>query len=121
MLKFKLWDGESSIMLPDGTVLNKAEILKEFPLSATHPMILGYLDDAMTIVGDIDCLGVARSINNIDAALSDTAAVAAIEEIRNAPSPEVSENQRSLTKADMQLLEQHLTEVELVILEAQNV
>lgn len=116
-MKFKLWDKKTNVLLPDG-LASPDDFIKQFPLAAHVPFILGYMGD---VCGDVDPLSVSRDVHRIPEEMSDKEAVAEIERIRNTPPPSADSDSGIMTKADMHLLEQHLTDVELLLLEAQNV
>lgn len=117
MINIELWDKESSLILPSGREITAPEIFAEFPISRYDGVVLEYLPGQDVIVGALDGLGVLRDRLGIADGFSDTEALAEIQRIRNAPPEPVADEQMPLTRGDMQLLEQHLTELELTILE----
>ncbi len=117
-MKFKLWDASIKAYLPNGKELSHEVMVEEYPFCKNLPTLLGFIDDGMTIVGDIDPLPVAREAYKIDSSKSDGEAIAEIERIRNAPPPKITPEDRPMTQGDMQFLLQQMTELELTVLEA---
>lgn len=108
-MEFSIWDQKSPVCLPDGQRLGPEEFCAQYPLAATVPYLLGRVGG---VVFDADPLPLARMSFGISEDVSDEEAARAIGEMRNAPpqSPQVGA---------LQQLEQHVTEIELMLREGQ--
>ncbi len=120
MLKIEFWDEHTDILLPSGRLLPFNDVRSEFPNTGTSKIVLEYLPGNDDMVGAIDSIDILRQIYKIDESFDDDEALEAIHELRNAPPPLATDDIIPLSRADAQALEQHLTEVELLIMEAQN-
>ena len=82
------YTGEKIYMFPNGELANKERVLREFPaaLAFTHIM---ETDEHEEMCFSMQNLSAMRGIYNIDSSLTEDEAIAAIQDIINAPAPEV--------------------------------
>lgn len=116
-MKYVFWDNCTDLTLISGRLVTPDEMRSEFPSETRGKTVLSVRDGVVAGVYSLDGLKEALQLTP---SLSDEAALAEISRIRNAPPEPIPADQLPMSRADMQLLEQHLTEVELLILEAQN-
>ena len=97
MIKIVKYDPEHVYMLGNGEYGHEA-ILKHFPGVEQFPHLVE-TDESETMAYAIQLIPAMRSFYNIDPALSETDALAAIETIRNAPQPEPEPDQQTVALA----------------------
>ena len=85
MLKLEKFDGTKTYMFPSGEIATPERIKADFPAVEVFPHVLEINGNVCQAVME---LGALRGIHNIDEALSEDEAIAAIEEIVNTPAPE---------------------------------
>lgn len=84
MIKIKKYLGTETYMFPNGAVATPDVMLSEFPaiLAFTHII---ETDENEQICWAVNNLSAMRSMNDIDPALTEDEAIAALEDIRNNP------------------------------------
>lgn len=87
MKKLEKYTGEKTYMFPSGALATPEVMLEQFPAVLTFAHIIE-TDEAGEVAFAVQNLSAMRSLYEIDAALTETEAIAAIEEIINAPAPE---------------------------------
>lgn len=90
MIKVKKYLGTETYMFPNGKLATPEVMLAEFPAILAFPHIIE-TDENGQICWAVNNLSAMRSLNGIDASLSEQEAIAAIEELRNNPPIEESE------------------------------
>lgn len=90
MLKLEKFDGTKTYMFPNGEIATPERIRMQFPAVDVFPHVIEVNGDVCQAVMSLSAL---RSMHNIDAELSETDAIQAIETIINTtpvyePSPE---------------------------------
>ena len=87
MIKLEFYTGEKDYVTPSGVLYNKEKVLEEFPAALTVPFVVETNSKGRIIFG-MSALDTLCSVYGIDDKLSDEEAIAAIEEIRNTPTPD---------------------------------
>ena len=87
MIKLEFYTGEKDYVTPSGVLYNKEKVLEEFPAALRVPFVVETNSKGRVIFG-MSALDTLCSVYGIDDELSDEEAIAAIEEIRNAPAPD---------------------------------
>lgn len=87
MIKLEKYTGAKTYMTPIGTLATPESVAAETPAVA-HFTFVVETDPRGEVMRSFENLSVLRGINNLDEALTDDEAIAAIEAIRNAPPPE---------------------------------
>ena len=87
MIKLEFYTGEKDYVTPSGVLYNKEKVLEEFPAALSVPFVVETNSKGRVIFG-MSALDTLCSVYGIDDELSDEEAIAAIEEIRNAPAPD---------------------------------
>lgn len=87
MIKLEIYNGEKDYVTPGGVLYNKEKVLQEFPSALTVPFVVETNSKGRVIFG-MSALDTLCEVYKISDELSDEEAIAAIEEIRNAPAPE---------------------------------
>ena len=87
MIKLEFYTGEKDYVTPSGVLYNKEKVLEEFPAALTVPFVVETNSKGRVIFG-MSALDTLCSVYGIDDKLSDEEAIAAIEEIRNTPTPD---------------------------------
>ena len=86
MIKLELYTGEKDYVTPSGVLYSKEQVLEEFPAALSVPFVVETNSKGRIIFG-MSALDTLCSVYNIDDELSDDEAIAAIEAIRNTPTP----------------------------------
>lgn len=120
MINLSIWNKQTNLVLANGRILTPQDAFSDpnYSFAQYVTVVLEHLSDGR--IGAIDSLDVLRQNFGVSSALSDEEALSEIEYIRNNP-PTPNPDFAPLTRRDVQNLEQHITELELTILEAQNV
>ena len=87
MKKLEKYTGNKTYMFPNGVLATSEKMLEQFPAVLTFAHIIE-TDEAGEVCFAVENLSAMRSLYEIDASLTETEAIAAIEEIINAPAPE---------------------------------
>jgi hypothetical protein len=87
MKKIIKYTGEKTFMYPNGAIATKERVLQDFPAALTFAHIIE-TDEAEEVCFAVQNLSAMRGIYNIDKTLTEAEAIAAIQEIINAPEPE---------------------------------
>ena len=87
MKKLEKYTGNKTYMFPNGVLATSEKMLEQFPAVLTFAHIIE-TDEAGEVCFAVENLSAMRSLYEIDAALTEAEAIAAIEEIINAPVPE---------------------------------
>ena len=87
MKKLEKYTGNKTYMFPNGVLATSEKMLEQFPAVLTFAHIIE-TDEAGEVCFAVENLSAMRSLYVIDASLTETEAIAAIEEIINAPAPE---------------------------------
>ena len=87
MIKLEFYTGEKDYVTPSGVLYNKEKVLEEFPAALTVPFVVETNSKGRVIFG-MSALDTLCSVYGIDDELSDEEAIAAIEAIRNTPTPD---------------------------------
>ena len=87
MIKLEFYTGEKDYVTPSGVLYNKEKVLEEFPAALSVPFVVETNSKGRVIFG-MSALDTLCSVYGIDDKLSDEEAIAAIEEIRNTPTPD---------------------------------
>lgn len=82
------YTGEKTYMFPNGELANKERVLKDFPAALTFTHIME-TDENEEMCFSMQNLSAMRGIYNIDSSLTEDEAIASIQDIINAPAPEV--------------------------------
>lgn len=88
MLKLEKFDGKKVYMFPSGEVATPERIINDFPAVEQFPHVLEVNGDVCQAVMSLNAL---RQSHNIDAKLTEDEAIQAIEDIINAPQPELDQ------------------------------
>lgn len=81
------YTGEKNYMFPNGELANKERVLKDFPAALTFTHIME-TDEHEEMCFSMQNLSAMRGFYNIDSSLTEDEAIAAIQDIINAPAPE---------------------------------
>ena len=81
------YTGEKIYMFPNGELANKERVLKDFPSALTFTHIME-TDEHEEVCFSMQNLSAMRGFYNIDSSLTEDEAIAAIQDIINAPAPE---------------------------------
>lgn len=87
MKKIIKYTGEKTFMYPNGALATKERVLADFPAALTFAHIIE-TDEAEEVCFAVQNLSAMRGIYNIDSTLTEEQAIAAIQEVVNAPEPE---------------------------------
>lgn len=87
MLKIELYDGKKTFTFPTGKIAEPADIEEMFPAILKFPHLLEINGNTLQAVQELAGM---RQFHQIDDALTDEEAIAAIQEKVNAPQPEPS-------------------------------
>ena len=87
MKKLEKYTGNNTYMFPNGALATPEKMLEQFPAVLAFAHIIE-TDEAGEVCFAVENLSAMRSLYEIDASLTDEKAIAAIEEIINAPAPE---------------------------------
>lgn len=90
MYKVEKYTGEKIYMAPNGSIYNQEAVLRDFPAALTFAHIIT-TDEAGEVMFAMQNLSAMRGQYNIDSTLSESEAIAAIEEILNTPQEIVTE------------------------------
>jgi hypothetical protein len=96
MLKLEKFDGSKTYMFPNGAIADPATIRNHFPAVDSFVHIIEVNGDVCQAVENLAAM---RAIHNIDPALSEAAAIAALETIINTPAPVVISAEERLAAA----------------------
>lgn len=119
-MKIEFWDKKTPLTAPDGSVLTPADVFRQFPVGEGDDVVLEYLPHDESRVGAIDNLAILRGNYGILEDVPNEDALLKIREIRSAAPPETADDFLPITRAEAAALEVHLTEVELLVMEAKN-
>lgn len=86
MKTIKLYTGERVYMFPNGSLADKTAVLAQFPAALSFKHIVES-DESDEVMFALQNLSAVRSFYDIDPALNDEDAIAAIQEAVNAPPP----------------------------------
>lgn len=94
--KLEIYDGNKTYMFPTGKLATKEEVLKKFPAALTFAHVVE-TDENSEIMWAFQNLSALRTMYGIDSSLTQAEAIAAIQDILNAPEPEpeISAEERS--------------------------
>ena len=84
MIKLEKYTGEKTFMFPTGALATPDVVYNNYPAAKVFTFVVG-TDKNGQVMQSMDNLSVLRDVYNIDSALSEDEAIAAIEEIMNAP------------------------------------
>ena len=87
MVKIEKYTGEKTYMYPNGALATPEKLKADFPAVEAFVHIIE-TDEAGQVCFAVQNLAAIRLQMGIDSSLSEEAAIAAIEELRNAPAPE---------------------------------
>lgn len=87
MKKLEKYTGNKTYMFPNGVLATPEKMREQFPAVLSFVHIIE-TDEAGEVCFAVENLSAMRSLYEIDASLTEAEAIAAIEEIINAPSPE---------------------------------
>lgn len=87
MKKVIKYTGEKTFMYPNGAIATKERVLQDFPAALTFTHIIE-TDEAEEVCFAVQNLSAMRGVYNIDVTLTEAEAIAAIQEVINAPEPE---------------------------------
>lgn len=87
MKKLEKYLGNKTYMFPNGAIATPEKMLEEFPAVLTFTHIIE-TDEAGEVCFAVQNLSAMRGFYNIDSKLTEDEAIAKIEEILNAPTPE---------------------------------
>lgn len=95
MIKLEKYTGEKTYMYPSGGLATPDDVKAQYPAITVFAHVIE-TDEHSEILWAIENLSAMRALYNIDPALSEDEAIAALEEIRNAPQeePEASAEER---------------------------
>ena len=88
MKKIIKYDGTKTFMFPNGAIATKERVLQDFPAALTFTHIIE-TDEHEEVCFAVQNLSAMRGVYGIDSSLTEDAAIAAIQEVVNAPEPEV--------------------------------
>ena len=84
MIKLEKYTGEKTYMFPTGAIATPDVVYNNYPAAKVFTFVVG-TDKNGQVMQSMDNLSVLRDVYNIDSTLSEDEAIAAIEEIMNAP------------------------------------
>lgn len=114
-MQLKIWDRKTTYKAPYGDVYTPERIFKEYPQSEDEATILTMRSE--NVFGAIEFISDLRATyKQIDSTLSDEDFINEVQHIRDNP-PVPAADLATVTKSDIQLLGQLLTEMNLNILE----
>lgn len=87
MKKIEKYTGEKTYMFPNGAIATPDEMLRQFPAVLEFVHIIE-TDEAGEVCFAVQNLSAMRGFYGIDSSLDEEQAIAAIQEIINAPAPE---------------------------------
>ena len=87
MKRLEKYTGEKTYMYPNAALATPERVLADFPAAVTFPHVIE-TDDNGEVLFAIMNLSVLRSQYGIDASLSESEAIQAIQDIINTPEPE---------------------------------
>lgn len=87
MIKIEKYTGTKTYMFPNGAIASPEAVLAQFPAATAFTHIVE-TDEAGETLWALENLSAVRSMQGIDPQLSETEAIAALEQKRNAPPPE---------------------------------
>lgn len=87
MKKIIKYDGTKTFMFPNGHLATKERVLQEFPAALTFTHIIE-TDEHEEVCFAVQNLSAMRGVYGIDSILTEAEAIAAIQEVVNAPQPE---------------------------------
>ena len=88
MKKIIKYDGTKTFMFPNGAIATKERVLQDFPAALTFTHIIE-TDEHEEVCFAVQNLSAMRGVYGIDSSLTEDEAIAAIQEVVNAPEPEV--------------------------------
>lgn len=90
MVKLEKYTGEKIYMFPTGALATPEVVYEQYPAAKVFTFVVG-TDKNGQVMQSMDNLSVLRDVYDIDAALSDDEAIAAIEAIMNTPEEPVED------------------------------
>lgn len=87
MKKIEKYTGEKNYMFPNGALATREAMLEQFPAVLTFAHIIE-TDENSEVAFAVQNLSAMRTVYSIDPSLSEEDAIAAMQEILNAPEPE---------------------------------
>lgn len=90
MIKLEKYTGEKTYMFPTGALATPEVVYNNYPAAKVFTFVVG-TDKNGQVMQSMDNLSVLRDVYDIDAALSEDEAIAAIEEIMNTPEEPVED------------------------------
>ena len=87
MKKIRKYDGTKTFMYPNGAIATKERVLQDFPAALTFTHIVE-TDEHEEVCFAVQNLSAMRGFYGIDSSLTEDEAIAAIQDIINAPEPE---------------------------------
>ena len=87
MKKIIKYDGTKTFMFPNGHLATKERVLQDFPAALTFTHIIE-TDEHEEVCFAVQNLSAMRGVYGIDSTLTEAEAIAAIQEVVNAPQPE---------------------------------
>ena len=104
MKKLEKYTGNKTYMFPNGAIATPERMLEDFPAVLTFAHIIE-TDEAGEVCFAVENLAAMRSLNNVDATLTEAEAIAKIEEIINTePEYEPSAEERIASALEYQNL-----------------
>lgn len=101
MVKIEKFTGEKTYMYPNGALATPEKIKADFPAVEAFVHIIE-TDEASQVCFAVQNLAAVRSQMGIDPELTETEAIAKIEEIRNTPAPEPEPSAKERIAAAME-------------------
>lgn len=87
MKKIIKYTGDKTYMFPNGAIATKERVLEDFPAALTFTHIIE-TDEHEEVCFAVQNLSAMRGVYGIDSSLTEEEAIAAIQEVVNAPEPE---------------------------------
>lgn len=87
MKKIIKYTGDKTYMFPNGAIATKERVLQDFPAVLTFTHIIE-TDEHEEVCFAVQNLSAMRGVYGIDSSLTEDEAIAAIQEVVNAPEPE---------------------------------
>lgn len=84
MIKLERYTGEKTYMFPNGAIATPEVMAEQFPAALAYTHIIE-TDEQGQVCWAVENLSAMRSMHNIDASLNEDEAIAALEDMRNAP------------------------------------
>ncbi len=103
MVKIEKYTGKKTYMYPNGALATPDDIKKDFPAVEAFTHIIE-TDEAGQVCFAVQNLAAVRSQLGIDSSLTEDEAIAAIEELRNAPAPEPEVSTEERTAAALEYI-----------------